>query len=249
MQMFNKSKLFSIIPTEQEPWVALPSEQDFSDWSKDKEIFFNQQLRQTQKWQFYINIFDYLTQVGIVGNYFEFGCHRARTFRMALTEARRHLLETMHFYAFDSFEGMPNSQSKHGIKTWEGGNLSTSEERFLGLISEHGIYTDRCHTIKGFYDHSLSSKLKEDFVGRGVKTNFVCVDCDLYESAVPVFNFIEPMLVNGAVIYIDDYHAGYRGDPTQGVAQAFTEFRNSSKFRFTEFMPCGWWGRSFIVHI
>ena len=37
----------------------------------------------------------------INGDYFEFGCHRCRTFRMALTEARRHNLREMKFLAFD----------------------------------------------------------------------------------------------------------------------------------------------------
>ena len=84
--------------------------------------------------------------------------------------------------------------------------------------------------------------------GRGEpKIALATVDCDLYESAVPVFDFIEPLLQAGSVIYIDDLFVGNRGDPRKGVARAFLEYRKHSPWRFVRHLDVGWWGRSYIA--
>ena len=86
-----------------EPWVELPSNDALANWGRDEEIAYNQINRQTEKALFYRRTFDFLTDNRVIGDYYEFGCHRCRTFRMALTEARRHNLADAKFYAFDSF--------------------------------------------------------------------------------------------------------------------------------------------------
>lgn len=70
--------------------------------------------------------------------------------------------------------------------------------------------------------------------------------CDLYESAIPVFNFIEPLIQEGTVIYIDDYFAGFKGSPATGPARAFHEFESKSRFKFAQHMQVGG-GR--VLHI
>jgi hypothetical protein len=77
----------------------------------------------------------------------------------------------------------------------------------------------------------------------------VNVDCDLYESAVPVFKFIDPLLQEGAVIYIDDLFAGYKGSPSKGVARAFLEYQRKTRWRFQRHLDISWWGRSYIVYL
>jgi O-methyltransferase len=165
-----------------------------------------------------------------------------------LTEARRHNSEKMNFYAFDSFEGLPEVENETAVPFWQKGALTTSEDQFMGMIREHKIYVDRVHTIKGYYSDSLTAALRESFVSKGSKVSLVNIDCDLYESAVPVFNFLEPLLQDGTVIYIDDFFAGYRGSPKKGVQLAFSEFLERSAFQFIEHMQIGWWGRSYIAY-
>jgi hypothetical protein len=80
------------------------------------------------------------------------------------------------------------------------------------------------------------------------KIALVNIDCDLYESAVPVFRFIEPLLQEGTLLYIDDFYAGYCGSPRRGVARAFTEFAGRAAFRFQPFLNAGYWGKSFIAY-
>ena len=93
-------------PLNEEPWVKLDGAAELQSWGKQEEVAYNQVNRQSQKLAFYVNAFDFISSLGIRGDYFEFGCHRARTFRMALTEARTHNLFGMKFLAFDSFEGL-----------------------------------------------------------------------------------------------------------------------------------------------
>lgn len=235
-------------PLDREPWVRLANGRELEGWSRRDELAYNQAHRQAEKHAFYVQAFDFLTENGVEGDYHEYGCHRARTFRMALTEARRHNLGQMKFFAFDSFEGLPRVDSTPAVIRWTKGALRTSEKEFLRLIRGHGIYVDRCQTVKGFYQETLTPEVCLGFQQHQRKIALVCVDCDLYESAVPVLEFIEPLLQEGSVVYVDDMFSGYRGSPLAGVARAFREFEARSRFGFVPHLQVGWWGRSFIAY-
>jgi hypothetical protein len=232
-----------------EPWVKLAGGQELAQWGRNEEIAYNQASRQIEKALFYRRAFDFLTDNRVRGDYHEYGCHRCRTFRMALTEARRHNLADMTFFAFDSFAGLPQPVTPTSVETWRRGALATSEEDFLSLVREHGIFVDRVRTIKGFYADILTRALRERFLERENKIALVTIDCDLYESAVPVFDFIEPLLQAGSVVYLDDLFAGYKGTPTEGVARAFLEFQRKSRWAFVRHLDVGWWGRSYIAYL
>lgn len=245
---FNKPPIM-IEPLIGEPWVKLADGRELAQWGRDEEIPYNQTNRQTEKALFFQRTFDFLTDNRVRGDYHEYGCHRCRTFRMALTEARRHNLADMKFFAFDSFEGLPDTKSDTSVEIWKRGALTTSEEAFMSIVREHGIYVDRVKTTKGFYSDSLKKELREKFLDAENKIALVNIDCDLYESAVPVFEFIEPLLQEGSVIYIDDLFAGYKGVPTKGVARAFLEFQRKSRWKFVCHLNIGWWGRSYIAYL
>ena len=232
-----------------EPWVALPDGAELGDWARDDEIAYNQANRQTEKAMFYRRTFDFLTDNRVAGDYHEYGCHRCRTFRMALTEARRHNLTGMEFHAFDSFEGLPEPTSDTSVEIWKRGALTTSEEDFMGMVRDHGIYVSNVRTIKGFYSESLTPALRQQYLDSGRKVSLVNIDCDLYESAVPVFEFLDPLLQEGTVIYIDDLFAGYKGSPRKGVARAFLEWQQRTRWKIVRHLDIGWWGRSYIVYL
>ena len=236
-----------IRPLAREPWVEIADGAALASWSAQDEIHYNQQNRQSEKLRFFRQVFDFLKENEIGGDYHEFGCHRARTFRMALTEARRKNLHDMAFWAFDSFAGLPAPETETSVGKWTQGALATSEQEFLRLIAEHGIYTDKVRTVKGLYGDSLTPALKQQFADSGDKIALANIDCDLYESAVPVFDFIEPLLQAGSVLYIDDLFVGNRGNPGRGLARAFVEYRKRSRWRFVRHLDIGWWGRSYIA--
>jgi hypothetical protein len=239
----------SAVATDAEPWVRLDRGDDIANWQHDDEVHHNQQNRHTQKHHFYANVFDYLKENRIDGDYYEFGCHRVRTFRMALTEARHQNMESMRFLAFDSFRGLPSPTSNPSLELWhQPGILTTSVETFREHVDQHGIYTDRIDTFEGYYDESLTADLQASLIKRGSKIALVTIDCDLYESAVPVFQFIEPLLQEGSTLYIDDMFVGYKGSPSNGVCRAFLEFQQTSRFNYMRHMDVGWWGRSYIAY-
>lgn len=232
-----------------EPWVKLANGKELAKWGRDDEIAYNQASRQNEKALFFRRAFDFVTDNRVRGDYHEYGCHRCRTFRMALTEARRHNQQDMKFFAFDSFEGLPDPLSDTSVETWRRGALTTSEEQFMEMVREHGIYVERVKTIKGFYRDSLTKQLRNELLDTENKIALVTIDCDLYESAVPVFEFIEPLLQEGSEVYIDDLFAGYKGAPTKGVARAFLEFQQKSRWKFVRHLDVGWWGRSYITYL
>ncbi len=238
----------AIEPILGEPWVKLGNGETLANWGREDEIAYNQNNRQTEKALFYRRTFDFLTDNRVHGDYQEFGCHRCRTFRMALTEARRHNLTNMNFHAFDSFEGLPQPTNATSVEHWQRGALTTSVDQFMGMVKEHGLYADKVKTIKGFYDASLTKELRDHYEAKENKIALVNIDCDLYESAVPVFNFIEPLLQEGAVIYLDDMFAGHKGSPNKGVAKAFREFQERSQWKFVRHLDISWWGRSYIAY-
>lgn len=247
----NDSSLSKTIePIGEEPWVQLATAEDLAGWQHEDEVAYNQANRQMEKYKFFVKAFDYIKDNRLRGDYHEFGCHRVRTFRMALTEARRHALDTMSFFAYDSFEGLPTATSSPAHDVWKkAGALTTSEKEFLHVVRKHGIYPDRVTTIKGFYADALTKDLQKRLLDQYDRIALANIDCDLYESAVPVFNFIEPLLQEGSLIYIDDLFVGYRGTPARGVARAFLEFQQRSRFKFIQHMQVGWWGRSYIAYI
>lgn len=229
---------------DKEPYVELPNYDNFKNHSKELEVSINQNRRQLEKFKFFINSFDFLNDSQIYGDYLEFGIHKARTFKMALSCAKFYNINDISFHAFDSFEGLPDFGDPL-IKSWSPNALCTTVDQFMSHIKDHGLYLDQINCHKGFFKDSLNNELKASFQNR--KAMMITVDCDFYHSAVSVFEFIEPFLQHGTVIYLDDVFAGFTESSMGGVLQAFREFEDKSSFNFIPNQHIGWWGRSFIA--
>jgi O-methyltransferase len=168
----------------------------------------------------------------ICGYYFEFGCHGANTMRMAWKHTRH--LHDWTFVGFDSFEGLPEIAAIDRQTIWRKGRLATSEEHFVRLVTSAGMPRERLKTVKGFYDESLTEELKARLLP--AKAAMIYIDCDLYQSTVPVLRFIKDFLQPGTVIVFDDWYC-FNGDPMLGEQRAWREFREANQeLRFTEFV-------------
>ncbi len=83
-------------------------------------------------------------------------------------------------------------------------------------------------------------------MSRRVSAAIVNVDCDLYESALPVLDFVVPFLKNGTVLYLDDWFAV--PSIKEGVARAFREFeKRTHNIEFHPYREVGVFGKTFAV--
>ncbi len=76
-------------------------------------------------------------------------------------------------------------------------------------------------TVPGFYDETLGAATKQRL---GLeKAALVYIDCDLYESTVPVLEFITDLVGQGTIIVFDDWYR-YQGRADQGEQRACAEW-------------------------
>ena len=169
--------------------------------------------------------FEFVRLNGIPGDYLEFGLWRGRTFLHARRMRKLYGLEDMHLWGFDSFQGLPEPKPEVN-EIWSQGQFACSYQEFLSILSAHGVQ----HTAMA-----------------GRKAAIVYIDCDLYESTVPVLDFINQYLSDGTIVCFDDYYC-YAGRPDQGEQRALGEFLdknpNISFQRYLTYCPVG---QSFIV--
>jgi len=215
----------------------------------------NQSFRQNQKNIFFRNAIDFCRDNSIYGDYWEFGCHRARTFSMCLSineffppqQESPFPRVLNNFYAFDSFQGLPDNNELDKHVAWNTGSLCTSKIDFLKLLQTYvPSYSSNVECIEGYYEDTLNQDLFQQLSNVNSKISLITIDCDLYKSYKSVFNFIEPFLQDGTVIYIDDWNL-YKGKEEFGAKKAFGEYENNSGYKFHSFMDVGWWGKSFIA--
>jgi len=166
------------------------------------------------------------------GWYFEFGSHTARTMRAAWDAF--HVLYDWKYAAFDSFEGLPDLEEIDRMPIWLKGALKTSEEDFIRTVVKHGLPREKLVTVKGFYDQSLNEEVKKRFLPE--RATVLYVDCDLYQSTVPVLEFAKDFFQRGTVLVFDDWFC-FHGDSQRGQRRAFAEFRERyPSLRFEQFV-------------
>ncbi|MEY2740655.1 MAG: hypothetical protein RL283_757 [Actinomycetota bacterium] len=222
----------------------------------------NQRFRQSQKFQFFRNVIDYLIDNDLKGSYFEFGVHRARTFTMAMSLDRFYADRKGptggalaphaaggyfdEYVAFDSFEGFPDETAVHEHPIYKSGHVKTNEVEFLELLRRYGQSTDRVRLVKGFYDRSLTESLAAEFRSRRSVASFVTVDCNLYESYRDVLTWCDEFIQPGTIIYLDDFNT-HRAQDDRGPRRAWTEYIDRARWTFDRFLDVGWCGRSYVA--
>lgn len=245
----------------EEPYFLPPTDRAFRS-ADESWVQNNQQFRQQQKFLFFRNALDYIVDNDLVGSYFEFGVHKARTFTMAMSldkfyasngEKEGGKLKVQlgggfftEYVAFDSFEGFPHGTASIEHPIYRAGHVRTGQNEFLELLSRFGQTHERVRLIPGFYAETLNANLANDFRTRSSVASFVTVDCNLYESYRDVLTWTDEFLQPGTVVYLDDFNT-FRAQDDRGPRKAWNEFLSSSRWQFTPFLDVGWGGKSFIV--
>jgi O-methyltransferase len=192
--------------------------------------------------------FEFMNGNLMSGDYFEFGCWGARTFRMAFEHHALHFKNKMHFWLFDSFRGLPELSPIDRHPKWKTGDFSTSIGDFCRIATEAGIPKDSYTVIGGYYDETLTAERAANLATR-TRAGVVFIDCDLYESTRKVLDFVRPLLQPGTVICFDDFYC-FNGRPDRGEQLAVKEFlRGHQDVELVEYLNFGWGGKSYIVHL
>lgn len=180
----------------------------------------------------------------VKGDYLEFGCFGGITFGLAHKHKRMAGLD-MKLYGFDSFQGLPAPRGVDLHDQWKEGDLTISMKALALALRRQGIEKTDYTLIPGFYDQSLKTYTPQRL---GLKAAaLVYIDCDLYESTVPVLRYVFPILQNGTIIAFDDFFC-FNGDPDRGGQLALREFlQEHSEIRVVDYLNFGWHGKSFIV--
>ncbi len=187
-------------------------------WWYRKSLY---RFRQNELKKLYLSCVRYMLTNSICDQayYFEFGCYSCNTLGMAWKHFRHHF--NFDFVVFDSFEGLPEISQidESGIFAEHGMRMSLEE--FQAKVKALGIKREKLRAVKGFYSDSLTQELQAELLGKSIAV--AMIDCDLYESTVPVLEFIRPFLRQGSIIIFDDWSC-YFGSFEKGEKRAFVEF-------------------------
>ena len=190
----------------------------------------------------------FVQESALEGDYLEFGVFRGHTFASAFHAARRYGLDGIHFYAFDSFCGLPPSSGVDaaGFQHFTAGNFACSEHDFLDNLRREDVELAKVTAVRGWFQEVLTEDLKRQLPLK--RAAIVWVDCDLYESTVPVLDFITGYLQSGTVVIFDDWFC-YRADPNRGEQRAWREWLAVHRdYTAIEWRTIGWHGQALIVH-
>lgn len=177
--------------------------------------------------------------------YYEFGMYKGFSFWFAEQLAREYTDSNFRFLGFDSFEGLPEPQLDVEARVYSKGDFRGSYETVTRNLRKHKADFTRMRLYKGFYSKHLFDQLRE-------KEQFppisIClIDVDLYESCVPVLDFIKDYLVVGSILMFDDYdQIGENNDA--GERRALIEFeKRNPGFKKEHLFNYGWEGAVFRV--
>jgi O-methyltransferase len=192
-------------------------------------------------------IAEYLRFAQITGDYCEFGVAEGHAFINAHKLMGRSFPE-MRFHAFDSFEGLPRPQGVDAQGAYTGafheGQFACSLEAFTGRLRSAQIAEQRVTVHQGWFDRTLAAGQPADAIAA---VAVAWVDCDLYESTVPVLNFLASRLKPGSVVVFDDWGC-YRNQPDSGEQRACREWLDANpQLRLDLLFSYGWTGRVFTV--
>ena len=194
----------------------------------------------------YIHILEavnYIKVAELPNVFFEFGCHSGRTYSAAILASKCLKFEIENF-AFDSFEGLPETLKKDD-GYFKSGTFNTGKKHFVEIVKKRsGVLLQDDQIIEGYYDKSLTDKLSKRLPK---SVGFVHIDVDLYSSTVTVLEFIKKFLVSGTVILFDDWFCFPPGKE-MGERKALNEFLNKyPEIELEEWKNYSTFGKSFLV--
>lgn len=159
-----------------------------------------------------------------IGDYYEFGLFRGRTFLHAQKTCEQLGIEKTAFYGFDSFCGLPAvDESEAGDGRFFEGQFAASRKEVEKHLTAHGMDWSRASLMEGYFEDTLTSALKASLPRRSA--GVVLLDCDLYSSTIVALRWLDDMLLDGSIVLFDDWDS-YGDSEELGQQRALKEFLN-----------------------
>ena len=183
----------------------------------------------------------------VVGDYLEFGVWKGNSFITAYKTAKSMGLNSMRFYGFDSFQGLPETSGIDMGSVFKQGDFVCTEEQFKGNLRHAKVDMDKVVIVNGWFDKVLNSELRNSL--DVFKASVILIDSDLYSSARFALDFITPFVQDGTIVLFDDWFC-FGGSPFCGERRAFSEWlKKNPNFIVSEFYKFHTLGNSFILHL
>lgn len=177
--------------------------------------------------------------------YFEFGVFKGFSMWFSQMYARTKNADALEFYGFDSFSGLPHSDVDGMKPAFREGHYSSPYEFIEKTFKNLEFPTNKLNLFKGFYSDELFKKLSRE--NKFLPISICVIDVDIYESTVPVLEFIKDHLVVGSIILFDDFNCFLESDE-HGERKALIEFKKKyPNFEFKHLFGFGWHGEVFEV--
>jgi O-methyltransferase len=191
---------------------------------------------------------DYLVGAEVEGDYFEFGVYRGVNFAYAARKLGP-CFPHMRYYAVDSFEGLPAPRSIDAIEGYTGHfhekDYACSHEEFLRHLQKEAVDLDKVTCIKGWFHKTLRDDHPQAGAIRKIAAAYI--DCDLYESTVPVLQYLTRRLSVGSILLFDDWR-NFRNLPDRGQQRACREWlENNPALELRELFSIGFNGIALTV--
>jgi len=158
----------------------------------------------------------------------EFGVYTGRWINLLAEVGQRDI------HGFDSFEGLPQP-GKHDLDCWHAGQYAADYETVRANV--------RCEErpwiklYKGWFSDTIPTPEVQSI--RDIC--FARIDCDLYEPAVEVLDYLTGRLTDGAILAFDDWTF----DLATGETRAFDEWSRRVPLQF-EFLAFSGFGSLFV---
>jgi O-methyltransferase len=153
-----------------------------------------------------------------LGDYLEFGVSRGTSMSCVYRALADKGLGHVRLIGFDSFEGLPPESADEG---WEPGAYKSSQEATTAYLVGKGVDLQRITLVKGWFKDTCTAGTKS--LLRLKKASVIMVDCDIYSASRDVLRYVEPLILDHAIVICDDYGSQPRNE-YRGQNDAFEEF-------------------------
>ena len=157
-----------------------------------------------------------------VGDYLEFGVFNGSSMASMYLTAKQLELNSMRFFGFDAFQGLPQGAEKEDGGVWKKGFYACSFEKMQECLKRKNINPKEINWVRGWYKDTLNNKAIKKF--KINKIGIVFIDCDTYSSSINVLEFIGSLIKEEVILCFDDWKLNDLDIKGMGEYKAFNEF-------------------------